>query len=156
MDALSSSILDNTWKCSKTRAIGSQIQSRKESFTDIYSKRLEHTSIFCRDALDVIRKADHEEAFHYIDPPYFNADMGHYGGYTYDDFENLLKTLSNIKGKFILSSYPSDILTFYSKKEGWKMIELDLPRSGGGGRKIEVLTMNYDMNYICDVNALVA
>jgi hypothetical protein len=42
--------LDNTWKCSKSRSIGTQIQSRKELFTDVYSKRLEHTSIFCRDA----------------------------------------------------------------------------------------------------------
>jgi DNA adenine methylase len=110
------SILDNTRKCSKSRAIGSQIQTRKELFTDVYSKRLEQTSIFCRDALDVIRKADHEDAFHYIDPPYFNADMGHYGGYTISDFENLLLLLTEIKGKFMLSSYPSDILSAYAKK----------------------------------------
>jgi DNA adenine methylase len=49
-------------------------------FLAVYSKRLEHTSIFCRDALDVIRKSDHEDTFHYIDSPYFQADMGHYGG----------------------------------------------------------------------------
>lgn len=150
------SILDNTWKCSKTRATGSQIQARKESFTDVYSKRLERTSIFCRDALGVIRKADHEEAFHYIDPPYFNADMSHYGGYTIEDFENLLQILTVIKGKFMLSSYPSDILSAYAQKAGWKMIELDLPRSGGGGRKVEVLTMNYKENFIDESCALIA
>jgi DNA adenine methylase len=136
-------ILDNTWKCSKSRSMSSQIQSRKEAFTDIYSKRLEHTSIFCRDALDVIKKADHEDAFHYIDPPYFNADMGHYGGYTLSDFEKLLQLLSEVKGKFMLSSYPSDILYQYVNRFGWNMIEIELPRSAGGGRKIEVLTMNY-------------
>lgn len=140
------SILTNTWKCSKSRAIGSQIQARKESFSDIYSKRLERTSIFCRDALDVIRKADHEDAFHYIDPPYFNADMGHYGGYTINDFENLLQLLTAIKGKFMLSSYPSDILSVYVNKSNWTAIELDLPRAAGGGRKVEVLTMNYDVD----------
>jgi len=142
------SILDNTWKCSKSRAIGSQIQSRKESFTDVYSKRLEHTSIFCRDALDVIRKVDHEDSFHYIDPPYFNADMGHYGGYTINDFENLLQLLATIKGKFMLSSYPSDILSAYGRKNGWTLIELDLPRASGGGRKIEILTVNYNVDYV--------
>ena len=139
------SILNNTWKCSKSRSLGKQIQDRKEAFTDDYSKRLERTSIFCRDALDAIRKADHEDAFHYIDPPYFNADMGHYGGYTKMDFETLLQLLSTLKGKFMLSSYPSEILSEYTTQHGWKMIEFELPRSAGGGRKVEVLTMNYDV-----------
>jgi DNA adenine methylase len=150
------SILDNTWKCSKSRAMGSRIQARKESFTDVYSKRLERTSVFCRDALDVIRKADREDAFHYIDPLYFNADMGHYGGYTVDDFERFLQLLKTVKGKFMLSSYPSDILSVYADKSGWKMTELDLPRSGGGGRKTEVLTMNYDLNCVGEGNLLAA
>lgn len=148
------SILDNTWKCSKFRSIGTQIQSRKENFTDVYSKRLEHTSIFCRDALDVVKKSDHEETFHYIDPPYFNADMGHYGGYTIADFERLLQLLSGIKGKFMLSSYPSEILTQYTIKYGWNAIEYDLPRAAGGGRKVEVLTMNYRTgNAECKITA---
>jgi len=149
------SILTNTWKCSKSRAIGSQIQTRKESFTDVYSKRLERTSIFCRDALDVIRKTDHEDAFHYIDPPYFNADMGHYSGYTLNDFESLLQLLTSIKGKFMLSSYPSDILFNYAEKVGWIMIELDLPRAAGGGRKLEILTMNYNIG-VATENCLIA
>jgi DNA adenine methylase len=93
--------------------------------------------------LDVIKKSDHEDAFHYVDPPYFQADMGHYGGYTIEDFEKLLHLLSEIKGKFMLSSYTSEILTRYANKYGWNIIEYDLPRSAGGGRKVEVLTMNY-------------
>jgi DNA adenine methylase len=64
----------------------------------------------------MIRKADHEDAFHYIDPPYYNADMGHYGGYTLDDFERLLQVLTSIKGKFMLSSYSSDILSSYAER----------------------------------------
>jgi DNA adenine methylase len=148
------SILDNTWKCSKSRAMGAQIQSRKENFTDVYSKRLERTSIFCRDALDVIKKSGHEETFHYIDPPYFNADMGHYGGYTIADFEKLLQLLSEIKGKFMLSSYPSEALTRYAIKYGWNMVEYDLPRAAGGGRKVEVLTVNYKTgNEECKITA---
>ena len=144
-------ILDNTWKCSKNRAMANQFQTRKEALTEEYSKRLERTSIFCRDALDAIRKADHEETFHYIDPPYYQANMGHYGGYTLSDFEALLQLLSVLKGKFMLSSYPSDILTTYANLHRWKMIEFELPRSAGGGRKIEVLTMNYavDEAIIC-------
>jgi DNA adenine methylase len=138
------SILTNTWKCSKERSFGDQNQHRKEAFTNVYSRRLEHTSIFCRDALDVIKKADHEDAFHYVDPPYFQADMGHYGGYTRDDFNELLKILSGVKGKFMLSSYPSELLKEYVDLCGWRMREFNLHRSAGGGMKVEVLTMNYD------------
>jgi DNA adenine methylase len=138
------SILTNTWKCSRERAFGSQLQARKDEFTDVYSKRLERTSIFCRDALDVIKKSDREDAFHYVDPPYFQADMGHYGGYTREDFIALLEVLSGVKGKFMLSSYPSDILREYAGIHGWKVMEFALPRSAGGGVKTEVLTLNYD------------
>lgn len=137
------SILDNTWRCSKDRSVAKQLQTRKETFTDIYCNRLEQTSIFCRDALDVIRKADHEEAFHYVDPPYFNANMGHYSGYTREDFTALLETLANVRGKFMLSSYPSDLLREYARAHGWRMFEFELHRSAGGGSKVEVLTLNY-------------
>jgi DNA adenine methylase len=137
------SILTSTWKCSKERSFGDQNRQRIEAFTEAYANRLEHASVFCRDALDVIRKTDHEDAFHYVDPPYFNADMGHYGGYTREDFVALLEVLSNIKGKFMLSSYPSDVLREYATQRRWCMKEYVMQRSAGGGTKTEVLTMNY-------------
>lgn len=139
------SILTNTWKCSKERAFSSHLVRRKDEFADVYSKRLEHTSIFCRDALDVIGKVDHENAFHYVDPPYFNANMGHYSDYTHDDFVALLDVLSRVRGKFMLSSYPSDILNEYAGRHRWHVMEYVLPRSAGGGRKMEVLTVNYKL-----------
>jgi DNA adenine methylase len=138
-------ILDGTWKLDKNRSAASQLQGRKEAFTDVYSRRLEHTSIFCRDALDVIKKADRDDAFHYVDPPYYQADMGHYGGYTVNDFEKLLQLLAVVKGKFMLSSYPSGILSEYAVKNGWKTFEYELSRSAGHGRKTEVLTINYNL-----------
>lgn len=77
--------------------------------------------------------------------------MGHYGGYTLDAFEQLLQLLTTVKGKFMLSSYPMSILSSYAEKTGWKMIELDLPRAAGGGRKIEILTVNYEVKTKYDV-----
>ena len=138
------SIFCNSWKCSRQRNMAKQIQTKKELFNEVYVKRLEATSIFCRDALDVLVKTDTGETFHYVDPPYFNADMGHYGGYTESDFKDLLNVLSSLKGKFMLSSYPSDLLSEYIRHNKWNTIELDLPRAAGGGRKIEVLTLNYE------------
>lgn len=137
-------ILDNTWKCGMTHNVAGQIQGRKASFTADYTRRLEHTSIFSRDALTVIRRADRPETFFYVDPPYFNSDMGHYGGYTEEDFGRLLEVLSEVKGRFMLSSYPSELLTERTATHGWHTVEVEQQRSAGGGRKIEVLTMNYD------------
>jgi DNA adenine methylase len=100
-----------------------------------------------RDALKIIQTWDNKDAFFYCDPPYFNSNMGHYKGYTEQDFENLLQVLSEIKGKFILSSYPSEILEKYIKKHKWfsKRIEGIQVSVSLGKRKMktEVLTGNY-------------
>ena len=89
-----------------------------------YAVRLEHTQIECIDALRLIRLRDREDALSYCDPPYFQANMGHYGGYREQDFEDLLKLLATIKGKFLLSSYPSDLLTRYVRENQWQSIEI--------------------------------
>jgi DNA adenine methylase len=137
------SILGNSWSVQIDKNKATQIQWAKEHFTILYARRLEHTSIFCRDALNVIESTDRPTAFHYVDPPYFNADMGHYRGYTEKDFIRLLEALSKIKGKFLLSSYPSEALSKYAAKYGWISNSLDMHKSAGGGTKTEVLTMNY-------------
>jgi len=80
-----------------------------------------------------------------VDPPYINTDMGHYEGYTLDDFRNLLDTLEKIEGKFMLSTFPSDILREYVERNGWRMIEINMHKSTGHSTKTEVITMNYDL-----------
>ena len=137
-------ILCNSWKLSKLRNAAHSVTNKKEEFAEAYQARLENTSIFCRDALDVIAKTDTEETFHYVDLPYYNSDGGHYKGYTREDFEKLLKLLSGIKGKFMLSSYPSDLIDQYIHMNGWRTIEIEMQRSAGGGRKTEVITINYE------------
>jgi DNA adenine methylase len=138
------SILTNGWSVLIDKNKAKQIQNLKEFFTIQYARRLERTSIFCRDALNVIKSTDTKTTLHYVDPPYFNADMGHYGGYTLDDFKNLLNSLEKIEGKFMLSTYPSDILREYVERNGWRMIEINMHKSAGGGNKTEVITMNYN------------
>ena len=112
-----------------------------------YAKRLEQTQIDNRDALKVIKLWDTKDSFFYCDPPYFNSNMGHYKGYTEQDFENLLITLSEIKGKFILSSYPSELLEKYTKKYKWNTVIIDgiLISVSLGKRKTktEVITINF-------------
>jgi DNA adenine methylase len=121
------------------------LQNKRDAFDAPLMKRLERTQIECADALRIIELRDRPTTFFYIDPPYFNSNMGHYSGYTATAFENLLKLLSQIKGKFLLSSYPSDILTQYTLQFGWKtqFFEQTCAASSKQKKKIEVLTSNY-------------
>ncbi len=148
-----SSMLDGTWGYDKIKGTTSQkISNKRESFTEDLAIRLQNVQIENTDALRIINSRDYEQAFIYCDPPYFNSDCGHYDGYTKDDFENLLKTLQNIKGKFLMSSYPSDVLYKYTKECGWftKTIEQRVSVANAtfkpGKKKIEVLTANYDLS----------
>lgn len=143
-------MLGSTWRCDfKQNTSAKQLRNKRENFTNEYAKRLEQTQIECRDALDVIRLTDSKDTFFYIDPPYYNSNMGHYKGYSKEEFEKLLKALSEIKGKFLLSSYPSEILDKYNKKHKWQTKEIDKQLCLSAykivkkKRKIEVLTGDY-------------
>jgi len=147
------SIIDGSFGYDKKKgATSKKIDNKRKSFTEEFAVRLQNVQIECADALYVIRSRDTKDSFFYCDPPYYNANMGHYDGYTKQDFDNLLDALSKIEGKFLLSSYPSDLLTEYTKKFGWyhKETEMTVSVAKVGNtkpkRKIEVLTANYDLN----------
>ena len=142
--------LDNSWGFDKTKGrTPKKTNNAKGNFTEDLAIRLQNVSIECADACYIIRSRDIEHAFFYCDPPYYNANMGHYDGYSLADYIELLETLSKIKGKFLLSSYPSEILTEYTKKHKWwtKQFDMRISVNAKAGeknqRKIEVLTANY-------------
>lgn len=125
-----------------------KISNKRASFTEDYAIRLQNVQLECADALYVIKSRDSVNSFFYCDPPYYNSDMGHYDGYSIEDFESLLNVLSGIRGKFLLSSYPSELLTKYSNENNWKtqLFEQGVSinaKSGYLKRKTEVLTSNY-------------
>lgn len=122
------------------------IMNKRDRFKQYYHERLRNVCIECTDAIKVIQSRDTETTFHYCDPPYFNSDCGHYGGYTEQDFEALLQTLSKVKGNFLLSSYPSDVLQKYVDEHGWSMRQFQKPVAVSdktNKMKTEVLTFNY-------------
>ena len=148
-----SSMLDGSFGYDKIKGTTSQkITKKRDYFTEEYAIRIQNVQIENTDALRIIRSRDYKDAFHYCEPPYYNSDCGHYDGYTIEDFEMLLKTLSQIEGKFLLSSYPSEILKKYIKQNNWfvKEIEQSVSVANGTGKpakkKIEVLTANYDLS----------
>jgi len=139
-----------SWGYDKYSKRVKSFQNKKLLFDPSIAERLENTQIENNDALKVITSRDADDAFHYVDPPYINSNQGHYEGYTESDYRNLLDTLSGIKGKFLLSSYPSETLDEYIHKNGWHSICFEKPLSAQKAqagkprdRKIEVLTANY-------------
>jgi len=139
--------LNNVYAYSKTVTRTRAFRNKRDSFTYEMAIRLQDVQIECADALRIIRSRDGRESFFYCDPPYYNADMGHYDGYTKEDFKMLLDALSGIKGKFLLSSYPGDLIGEYVKQNGWHRISLNMSLSAPlkPKRKIEVLTANYEL-----------
>ncbi len=140
---------DTSWSIGrKSEWTAKNTINRRNRFTDEYALRLENVQLECTDALYIISSRDSENSFFYCDPPYFNSDCGHYDGYSEADFIALLETLSSIKGKFLLSSYPSDVLKEYITKHGWRHQTIEQRSSvnnktGKAGKKFEVLTSNY-------------
>lgn len=124
-------------------------ENRKELLNETLFKRFEGVQIENNDALEVIKKRDSKDSFFYLDPPYIDTVQSHYRGYTREDYTQLLLLLTNLKGKFLLSSFPNDLLDLYTREFGWYQIEIEQPKpasrnaDGTLKRKTEVLTANY-------------
>lgn len=122
--------------------------NRKNNFTIKFKERFKRVTIESYDVLKIIKAYDSPDAFFYLDPPYVSSNQGHYAGYSLDDFRALLDACTQMKGKFILSSYPEQILLEYRQKYGWHSEDHKKKLAVDGKRKeakmkIECLTWNY-------------
>lgn len=138
-------------------AVPDTLAKRKTEFTEKLVERIQGAYIENDDALKILASRNVENAFHYIDPPYPNADQGHYPGYKWDRYEKLLQwCATDCKGKFLLSSYNSVMLDGYTKIYEWHKKEINHKLSGskamnarsgreskGKIQKTEVLISNY-------------
>ena len=131
------------WAFSKDKSVRG-LKKKRLDYEEL-AKRLERTQIECRDALKVIMSRDTENSFFFLDPPYMGADQGHYEGYSEKEFEDLLKELTSLKGKFLLSNYSSKVLKRYIKNNGWHVKKIILHGANKSRKKIEVLVANYPL-----------
>jgi DNA adenine methylase len=135
------------WGLGTDNKMGKSLNGKRERFTEELGERLKHVQIESRDAIEVIRRFDSEETFFYLDPPYFNSNCGHYRGFLESDFLKLLEVLSHIKGKFLLSSYPSEVLDTYIEKHKWKKREKEqgfCVSHSSKKKKTELMVFNYE------------
>ncbi len=123
--------------------------NKKKLFTKELAQRFDGVLIESMDAVKLIQLKDSQSTLYYLDPPYINTCQSHYRGYTEDHYRELLETLSNIEGKFLLSSFESEILNEFIKKNSWysKTITMIKPSSrnkdGSKKTKVECLTANF-------------
>lgn len=119
---------------------------RRRSMMNDLCRRLETTAIMSRDAVKILQRIDMPELLVYLDPPYVGARQGHYEGYTQEHFDELLDTLDNMEGKFVMSSYANPRLTELVKKNGWTYEEhhMRLGVTSSVQEKTEILTFNFE------------
>lgn len=116
-------------------------------------ERLKRVVILNDDACKVIKQQDGENTLFYCDPPYLHetrSSTWEYGEHemSEDDHVALLDTLYDIKGKFILSGYPSDTYDFACLQNGWRYEEIQIDNKASSKKtkekKTECLWMNYE------------
>lgn len=109
-------------------------------------ERLRGVVILNRDAREVMAAHDGLDTLHYIDPPYLfstRTDNGHdYAHELSDDqHEELLQFVRGLKGRVMISGYPSD--TYDRILDGWNRIER-AALADGASKRIEVLWCNFE------------
>ena len=140
-----------SWGFGKDDSKEAALKVKRENFVKEYAERLSKVQLENNDAIKVLTRCDDKEAFAYCDPPYIGSDMGHYKGYTEEEYKNLLNVLVKFKGKFLLSSYPSTILNSYIKMYKWrvhKIVKSVEVTKHTDKKKTELFVMNYDPSNI--------
>ncbi len=94
-----------------------------------------------------IKKFDKPETFFYIDPPYWDCEnMYGKGIFAKEDFNNLVRLLTDLKGKFIMSI--NDVPEIREMFSEFNIIEVSTRYSiakKGNKKKKELLIMNYQV-----------
>jgi DNA adenine methylase len=114
--------------------------------------RLKRVVILNRPAVEVIRQQDGARSLFYCDPPYVHESRKttkEYGDHemSAEQHRELLETLASIKGRFVLSGYPSKLYAEFAKRHGWntdvKRIDNKSSKADAKEIKDETLWMNF-------------
>lgn len=143
------SMLDGTFGYDFRGGMPKRLRNAKIAFNEALCQRLENATIENRDALEVIRRYDTPDTFHFIDPPYVGSDCGHYAGtFSESHLLALLELLTKLKGKFMLTMFPNADIERYATENGWIIhrIERTISASKVSRRKQEEwMVCNYSV-----------
>ena len=142
------SMMDGTFGYDFSGTMTKKLRNAKDEFTERLCQRLERVTIENRNALDVIDCYDAPDTFHFVDPPYVNSDCGHYEDtFNEQNMEQLLQLLETVKGKFMLTMFPFDMIDRYAQKNGWIIhrVERTISASKSNRRRQEEwMVCNYE------------
>jgi len=130
----------------------SKFDTFKDKLVNVkFTKNLDRISNFENlDFQKVIEKYDNNDAFFYVDAPYYSTE--HYysnNSFSKEDHERLANCLKNIKGRFAMSYYYFDDLEKWFPKDQytWQSREFTKASMAAKGKSqtkgIELLIMNY-------------
>ncbi|WP_099463868.1 DNA adenine methylase [Parabacteroides provencensis] len=143
------SMLDGTFGYDRSGTTALKLFNAKDSFTEMLCNRLKKVTIENGDGIRVITRYDCETAFHFVDPPYVGSDCGHYAGsFNEENFSELLETLAQIKGKFMLTMFPHDKIREFANHHKWKIHKIERTISASKTsrrRQEEWITCNYEL-----------
>lgn len=126
-----------------------RIQKGKENFTVELKALLEKCTIEQDDAINVIRQYDNPDAFHYLAPPYVNCNMGHYEKmFGEENLRELLHVISRVEGKFMLTTYPNEMIRHYAETNDWTIHKIDRTVSSAKVKRRkqeEWMVVNYEV-----------
>jgi DNA adenine methylase len=104
-----------------------------------------------QDAIGVIKDEDGPRTLFYLDPPYLKSTRASPEVYEHEmtaqQHIELLATLSNIKGRFLLSGYRSDLYDEWATSCGWNRHECSIANHASGADTKKVMTECLYTNY---------
>jgi DNA adenine methylase len=114
-------------------------------------ERLKRVVIFNEDASKLIKQEDETTSFFYCDPPYLRATRIAKDAYSFEmtdlQHQELLDTLGNIRGKFLLSGYPNPLYEQAAQKYGWNRVDIEIDNKASSAKvkpkQTECLWFNY-------------
>jgi DNA adenine methylase len=116
---------------------------------DEVAERFQSVHVECLDFRECIKNYDSPETLFYIDPPYPDTRGGNtnYNLLSEQDWQDLYGILSNIQGKFLLSSNDHKMVRKLFRGFNIKKIDVrvTLPRSKNANIRKELLISNYKL-----------
>ena len=115
--------LNMSFLCTAKR--GALACSKKRNFAENYRNQISHigyiherlrkVEVLNKDAEKIIQQFDGPDVFFYLDPPYPGTNQEVYSDeYSIDDFNRLVRLLSTISGKFLISFEIKDGMELYN------------------------------------------
>ena len=102
---------------------------RRVDRLDEYAARFRFTCVESLDWRQCVDKYDSEQAFFYVDPPYFGKQQGFYcRDLPMVDHAALVETLLSLRGGVALSCYSNDVYTPL-ERAGWKRYDFEASSS---------------------------